>query len=80
MVARYNNMKNLICDLVNTLEILSGNEVGDSGKSWQDYARKACQECENLAEQFRSAAEGSSEPFITFPSIVEHCEERKDDV
>ena len=80
MTARYQDMKNLVEELVDVMEILSGNEMGASGKTWQDYANEACQTCENLAEQFRSAAEGNTEPFIVFPSIVELCEERKDDV
>lgn len=80
MTARYKDMKNLITELVNTLEILSGNEMGDSNMTWQDYAAEACITCDNLAGQLRWAAEGTTEPFIVFPSIVEHCEERKDDV
>jgi hypothetical protein len=77
MTATYREMKKLTCCLIDTMEILSGNDMGSSDKTWQFYATDAAILCEKIASQLREAAAGNCESFVTFPSIVEFCEEER---
>lgn len=42
------------------LTILSGEQVGPSGKSWQDIARMTADRAESLARVLRHAADGGA--------------------
>jgi hypothetical protein len=68
MTASYRTMVELLETILHDFEILSGNEVGPSGTTWQDVAGTASANLLALSAQLEQARSGDAEPFIIFPS------------
>lgn len=66
--ATYRRMSILLHNALGDLRMLTGDEVGPSGSSWQDIAGTAVVNLRALADQIEQARQGNAESAIVFPS------------
>lgn len=75
--ATYKKMEQALTDLLNDMDILSGNKMGPSDVAWQDVAGTAATNAQWLANMLYEARKGNHESFITFPCPEECLEQSR---
>ena len=65
--------------LIDNLEVLAGNRMGDTSLAHQDRAKLTADIAADISAQLSAASEGKVEPFFTYPSPIEICQEEEYD-
>jgi hypothetical protein len=61
-------MRSTLKELLENFRILSGDKMGDAGKSWRDIAEDARANAKVLERQLAKATVGHAESMLVFPS------------
>lgn len=75
MRANYDEMRVALTCLLRDLTVLSGDVVGNSNDSWQQYAKIASNAAGILRDQLDLASRGECEAFLCFPSPADCMED-----